>query len=424
MRFIYTLVFYLSLPFILFRLWRRSKSAPAYAKRWRERFGWVPRLHTDKNVIWFHTVSVGEFLAALPLIRQLLDNPALSLVITTTTPTGSERVKAALGDRVYHVYAPYDLPDALSRFIRRVRPSLYLVMETELWPNTLAACQRHGIPSVLINGRLSARSARGYGKFSALTRPMLSHLTKALIQQHADAQRFIALGLPAERAEVTGNIKFDIEISDVLRAKAQSLKEALSANGKAVVFIAASTHQGEDEIILSAFASARARLDDATKLRLVLVPRHPERFEQVTLLSRERGFNTLKRTQQDDRADFDVYIGDTMGELMMLFGASDIAFVGGSLVPNGGHNLIEPAAWGLPLLTGEHVFNFAEVTQLLFDGDALRYVANDDALADALVAWVDSPIVRAEMGARALAVADANRGALQKTLRQLEAFIP
>lgn len=203
MRFAYTLFFYLLIPFILCRLLWRATAAPAYAKRWAERFGFFPALATHKKVVWLHTVSVGEFLAALPLIRCLQADDSMQLVITTTTPTGSERVRATLGDAVVHVYAPYDLPDVLARFLNRVKPSLYLVMETELWPNTLAACVRRNIPTLLVNGRLSEKSARGYARFGALTKPMLQNLSRAAIQNSADAARFIALGLSGDRVIVT-----------------------------------------------------------------------------------------------------------------------------------------------------------------------------------------------------------------------------
>ena len=417
MRFLYTLIFYSLVPFILFRLLWRSFAAPAYAQRWAERFGFFPALSTPKKVVWLHTVSVGEFLAALPLIRRLQTDVDVQLVITTTTPTGSERVCATLGNSVFHVYAPYDLPDVLARFFRRVKPSLYLVMETELWPNTLAACAKYNVPAVLINGRLSERSARGYARFGALTKPMLQSLRYAAIQNPIDAARFVALGLPAEKAKVTGNIKFDLALSDVLREQAASLKNQLSGNGRRLVLIAASTHQGEDEIILDAFAQVRASsFASARSAVLVLVPRHPERFERVGQLCASRGFNLARRSENNWADTHDILLGNTMGELMLMFGASDVAFVGGSLVPNGGHNFIEPAAWGLPLLSGEHLFNFAEVARLLTEAGALTRVNSAQSLADEFIRLVSDESLRAKVGAAALQVAVDNRGALDKTL--------
>jgi 3-deoxy-D-manno-octulosonic-acid transferase len=424
MRFTYSLFFYCLLPFILLRLLWRSIAAPAYAKRWAERFGFFPALHTDKKVLWLHTVSVGEFLAALPLIRRLQADTSLQLVITTTTPTGSERVRSALGDSVFHVYAPYDLPDVLGRFLRRVKPALLLVMETELWPNTLAACAKRGIPSLLINGRLSERSARGYARFADLTTPMLHNLSAALIQNAADAERFVALGLPSKKAIVTGNIKFDLLLSDELRAQAQALKQQLSDNGRRPVLMAASTHQGEDEIILDAFAQLRASHSVLAQCAvLVLVPRHPERFERVGQLCIDRGFVLGRRSEQQWSGSADILLGNTMGELLLMLGASDVAFVGGSLVPNGGHNFIEPAAWGLPLLSGEHLFNFAEVARLMTDAGALVQVNSATQLAQAFLQLIDDGGERERRGAAALAVALENRGALDKTLMVISDYL-
>jgi 3-deoxy-D-manno-octulosonic-acid transferase len=423
MRVIYSLFFYCLLPLVLLRLLWRSIAAPAYAKRWAERFGFFPELKTDKKVIWLHTVSVGEFLAALPLIRRLQADEQVQLVITTTTPTGSERVRATLGESVFHVYAPYDVPDALARFFKRVQPALYLVMETELWPNTLAACAKRKVPALLINGRLSEKSARGYARFAGLVRPMLANLTVALIQNKTDAERFMNLGLPSAQAQVTGNIKFDLSLTDELRERAIGLKKQLSNQGQRLVWIAASTHQGEDDIILDAFAQVRKAADaHAQSLLLILVPRHPERFERVGQLCETRGFKTLYRSRGEVAADMDILLGDTMGELMLLFGASDIAFVGGSLVPNGGHNFIEPAAWGLPLLSGEHLFNFAEVSRLLQDAGALTITKTADELAQQLLVLVANERQRNERGEKALQVAVENRGALDRTLRVISTY--
>lgn len=424
MRFIYTLLFYFGLPLILIRLCWRARRAPAYAKRWGERFGLVAPLVTEKTVVWIHTVSVGEFLGALPLIRILQQSSHLQFVVTTTTPTGSERVRATLGDSVMHVYAPYDLPDAISRFLNRVQPRLLVIMETELWPNTLAACAQREIPILLINARLSARSARGYQRFAGITRPMLQQLTCAAIQHRDDAARFTALGLPATAAQVTGNIKFDLTLSDDLINEARRLKEIWSQDGSRLIWIAASTHQGEDEKILDAFAQFRATNEATTKnLLLVLVPRHPERFAAVGALCEARGFQVVRRSQRELRPNTDIVLGDTMGELLLMFGASDIAFVGGSMVPNGGHNFIEPAAWQLPLVSGEHVFNFAEVARLLSDAGALTLVNSVDALAQQIKLLASDEQMRKSKGGAARAVAEANRGALEKTIRIIEQFL-
>lgn len=427
MRFIYSLAFYLLLPFILLRLLWRAWAAPAYARRWAERFGFIPAITKaeGRKLVWLHTVSVGEFIAALPLVNQLLARGDVQLLVTTTTPTGSERVKASLGNRVFHVYAPYDLPDVLARFLDRVRPDVFLIMETELWPNTIAACAKRGIPSVLINARMSERSARGYQRFSAITAPMLRQLDKVLVQNATDAQRLLDLGLPKDKAQVTGSIKFDLTLGDELRAQAAALKADWSQAGQRLVWIAASTHQGEDEIILDAFARIRQH-QALGSLLLVLVPRHPERFNAVFNLCENRGFVVARRSLTQGTAlplNAQVLLGDTMGELMLMFGASDIAFVGGSLVPNGGHNFIEPAAWELPLLSGGHVFNFAEVARLLRESGGLQLVAGAVELADEVALLATDSQMRAARAAAALQVANDNRGALARTLAALDTYL-
>lgn len=427
MRFIYTSIFYLAIPFILMRLLWRAFAAPAYARRWSERFGFFPSLATAdrdrsgiKKIVWVHTVSVGEFIAALPIIKQLQTNPALQLVVTTTTPTGSDRVRAMLGDSVFHVYAPYDLPDVIARFLQRIKPSLLLIMETELWPNTIAACAKRNIPVVLVNGRMSKKSARGYQKFSALTRPMLQKLSLVLVQNKEDAARFNNLGLPTVKTKITGNIKFDLVLTDALRQQAAQLKQQWSHNGERIIWLAASTHPGEDEVILEAFGQIKPQLK---KLLLVLVPRHPERFNNVHNLCVSRGFNVAKRSLGDASTATDIIVGDTMGELLLLFGASDIALVGGSLVPNGGHNFIEPAAWQLPLLSGQHVFNFAEVARLLREAGALTLVSTANELAEQIRLLALDDRERDRRGMAALRVANENRGALDKALNAINMFL-
>jgi len=422
MRFFYTFIFYLAVPIILLRLLCRAISAPAYAKRWSERFAFFSPLTTNKKVIWFHTVSVGEFIAALPLIRLLQARGDVQLVVTTTTPTGSERVRASLGESVFHVYAPYDLPSVLTRFIRRTKPSLLLIMETELWPNTLAACAKRKIPSVLVNGRMSEKSSRGYEKFSGLTQPMLQNLTKALVQNKTDAERFNRIGLPVGNTEITGNVKFDLTLSEDVRTNAATLKQQWSQDGKILLWIAASTHQGEDEIILDAFAQCKKN-PALENLRLVIVPRHPERFNSVASLCTSRGFTVSRRSEKIVSDDAHIILGDTMGELLLMFGASDIVFVGGSLVPNGGHNFIEPAVWQLPILSGTSVFNFAEVSRLLVDAGALTLVPSAGVLAQQVEILATNSAERVKRGQAASAVANENRGALAKTLNAIDAFL-
>ncbi|MFA5631257.1 MAG: lipid IV(A) 3-deoxy-D-manno-octulosonic acid transferase [Porticoccaceae bacterium] len=418
-RILYSLVFYLLVPFICLRLWWRSRRVPAYRRRWRERFGVVPRPDPGREVIWVHAVSVGETIAAVPLVRRLQERyPDALIAVTTTTPTGSERVRALLGDSVYHSYVPYDLPDALARFLARLQPRLLIVMETELWPNLVHACARRDIPVVLANARLSEKSAVGYRRFAALTARMLGELTWVAAQHEDDGARFLALGLPAARLQVTGNIKFDFAIRDEQRRQAQVLAEQWRGADGRPVWLVASTHRGEDEIILDAFARALARVPN---LLLVLVPRHPDRFEQVAALCSARGHRMARRSRAEiPDAATQVLLGDTMGELAVFFGACDIAFVAGSLVPVGGHNLLEPAAWGVPVLSGPVLFNFAEASALLQQADALTLCENADEIADAVVNLVENPEQRSRQGAAARAVVDANRGALARLMALIE----
>ncbi|WP_111642981.1 lipid IV(A) 3-deoxy-D-manno-octulosonic acid transferase [Marinimicrobium alkaliphilum] len=425
MRLVYTLLLYLSLPLILLHLLWRTIKAPGYARRLGERFGRVAPEATEKAVVWVHTVSVGEFLAAQPVIRALLQNPDLHLLITTSTPTGSERVLAALGDQVSHTYAPYDTPDSVARFLNRTQPRLLLIMETELWPNTLAACAAREIPVVLMNARLSERSARGYRRVAGLTRGIINSLSLIAAQHESDAARFKALGAPEDKVAVTGSIKFDLALEQSLVARAAELKAVWSAGGERLIWIAASTHLGEDELILEAYRRVRTSgVPGADALLLVLVPRHPERFERVVQLCENQGLRVARRSADTAvTADVEVLVGDTMGELLLLFGASDIAFVGGSLVPNGGHNFIEPAAWGLPLQSGTHLFNFAAVADLLASSGALKTAEGVEALAADTQALLADKEKRRARGAAALKVAEENRGALEKTLALIRRYL-
>jgi 3-deoxy-D-manno-octulosonic-acid transferase len=412
-RYLYTAFFYLITPLILLRLMWRARLAPAYAERWSERFGFFKAANIKPiGSIWVHAVSVGETLAALPMIKALQARyPELTLVVTTTTPTGSERVRAVLGDSVFHVYAPYDLPDCLSRFIARVKPQLAIIMETELWPNTIHACHQRDIPVVVANARLSAKSARGYQRFAALAQPMLSELSVVAAQHQDDASRFQSLGLTSEQSQVTGSIKFDITIDEALNTQAEALRQDWGVERP--ILLAASTHLGEDEKVLEAFAAISRQQPDAL---LVLVPRHPERFGSVADLCRQQ-FTVQKRSDGGPvEADTQVLVGDTMGEMMKFFGACDIAFMGGSWIESGGHNMIEPAAWGKPILSGPSLFNFAEVSRLLIEAQGMQVVDNPAQLAESVVQLIGNTDQQQAMGQKALAVADANRGALDRLL--------
>lgn len=425
MRYIYSAFFYLLVPFIVARLLFRGLRSYAYVRRWSERFGFAGQSKLiskpSKDNIWLHAVSVGEVLAAVPLVKSLQEKyPDYRLTITCMTPTGSERVKAAFGDSVDHCYAPYDMPDSVARFIKRVKPKILIIMETELWPNTIAACHKRNIPVLLANGRLSKKSASAYHRIQPLVRPMLAQLTAVAAQHGDDGARFTDLGLANSALTVTGNIKFDLSLDKPLREKAQQLLSEWRGASERPILLVASTHRGEDEIILAAFAQIKAEIDN---LLLVLVPRHPERFNQVAELCTSAGFNLARRSNADRIEGADILLGDTMGELMCFFGACDIAFVGGSLVPSGGHNMIEPAAWGVPIITGPHLFNFSEASQLLLEGNAMQVCQSAEQMAEQVVELLQNQPRRAEMGSAAQRIADANRGALDKLLRVIEKTI-
>ena len=409
MRYLYSALFYLLLPFILLRMLLRSRKAPAYRRRLAERFGIFPALaaSTERPVIWVHAVSVGETLAAAPLIESLLrDYPDHRVAVTTTTPTGSDRVRALFGDRVFHVYSPWDMPGAVQRFLQRVQPGLLIIMETELWPNLLHYCHGRGCPVVLANARLSERSARGYARFGGLTRGMLQQLSVVACQSRSDGDRFLALGLPQARLNVTGSIKFDLELDRDLRARAAILREEFSRP----VILASSTHPGEDEIILAAFRAVREQVPGALCL---LVPRHPERFDSVYELCVADGWQVLRRSSGEAvSAGDDILLGDTMGELKLLSGTATVAVIGGSFVAHGGQNVLEAAAWGVPVVTGPHMFNFSEISALLLEAGAMEQLQEPAQLAGSLMRILQDEPLRQRMGNAGEQVVAENRGAL------------
>lgn len=417
-RHLYSLLFHLALPLIAGRLIWRAWRAPAYARRIAERFAFgLPPL--KPGGIWVHAVSVGESIAAAPMIKALLERyPQLPITITCMTPTGSERIQALFGGpeyqgRVQHCYMPYDLPWAAQRFLNRLQPGLAVVMETELWPNHIHQCWRRGIPVALANARLSERSARGYGRFARLTAPMLAELSLIAAQTEAEAQRFVALGARADSVEVTGSIKYDLSIDSQLPERAADLRRHWAADQRPV-WIAASTHAGEDEIVLAAHRQLLQHFPDAL---LILVPRHPERFGSVFELCQRAGLVTCRRSlQQPVEAATQVLLGDTMGELLFLYALADIAFVGGSLVPNGGHNLLEPAALGKPVLSGPELFNFLEIAAQLRSAGALGEVQDADTLAAMVARLWQQPAEIARMREAGREVMARNQGALQRLL--------
>lgn len=413
-RTLYTLLFHLGLPLVALRLYLRARKAPAYGQRIAERFA-CKLAPMRQDGIWVHAVSVGESIAAAPMIRALLKAyPDLPVTLTCMTPTGSERIRAMFAEepRIQHCYLPYDLPWAAGRFLDHVRPRLGIIMETELWPNHIHQCAKRGIPVALANARLSERSARGYARFAGLTRPMLAEMSLIAVQTETEAQRFRSLGARPECVQVTGSIKFDLKIDAQLQPRARDLRERWGA-GERPVWIAASTHEGEDALILEAHRQLLQAHGDAL---LVLVPRHPERFDAVHGLCQAQ-FTTVRRSSGVPvEAQTQVLLGDTMGELLFLYALADIAFVGGSLVPTGGHNPLEPAALALPVLTGPHVFNFLEISAMLREAGALQEVDDASGLAGAVRRLVELPQDARRMGEAGRAVMLANQGALQRLL--------
>ncbi|WP_263082038.1 lipid IV(A) 3-deoxy-D-manno-octulosonic acid transferase [Endozoicomonas sp. Mp262] len=414
-RFLYTLLLYLLTPFILLKLLWRSRKAPAYGRRWCERFGFFRPLPADKPVIWVHAVSVGETIASAPLVKALMERyPDYRCLVTTMTPTGSDRVKAIYGETVEHVYIPYDLPGAQERFLNRVNPEVAIFIETELWPNTIAACHKRNIPVIIANARLSERSAKGYKKLGSLTRSLMKQLSVVACQNKEDGQRFIDLGLPPENLEITGSVKFDISVDKGIQEEAQQLKkqwqQGLDRNCR--IFIAASTHDGEDQAILDAFKQLREQYQD---LLLVLVPRHPERFDSVYELIKQNGFVVARHSQGTAlSADTQVVLADTMGELLKLCGVADIAFVGGSLIERGGHNILEPAVWGIPVLSGPHVFNFKDICQSLEKAGGLIIVDDGEQLVTAIKKLLDNREYLEATGNNGELFIARNRGALKR----------
>ncbi|MGR4040690.1 lipid IV(A) 3-deoxy-D-manno-octulosonic acid transferase [Pseudomonas sp. JDS08PS003] len=421
-RTLYTALFYLGLPLVAIRLWLRSRKAPAYAKRIGERFSLgLPAMQTGG--IWVHAVSVGESIAAAPMIRALLARyPQLPITVTCMTPTGSERIQALFANepRIQHCYLPYDLPCAAARFLDRVQPKLAVIMETELWPNHIDQCARRGIPVALANARLSERSAKGYGRFARLTAPMLGQMSLFAVQTEAEAERFRQLGARPETVEVTGSIKFDLSIDSQLLERARALRQQWQAMERPV-WIAASTHEGEDAVVLDAHRQLLASYPNAL---LILVPRHPERFNSVFELCQQQGFATVRRSSGEPvSATTSVLLGDTMGELLFLYALADSAFVGGSLVANGGHNLLEPAALAKPVISGPHLFNFLEIAAMLREAGALQEVDDAEGLAVAVQRLFELPRDAQKMAEAGLKVLKANQGALQRLLEGLDRLL-
>lgn len=418
MRGLYTVLFAGLLPLILLRLYWRGIKAPAYRQRWRERLGFY-REQSAGDVIWLHAVSVGEAEAIFPLIKLIQARHGnISILVTTTTPTGSARVKSILGDSVEHVYLPYDLPWVVERFVCHFRPRLAVFVEKEIWPNLFERCRRSSIPVLIVNARLSAKSAPGYKKIAPLIVPALNAVDLIATQTVDDARRFIDIGACDDRVRVFGNIKFDINIDASVESTGKQLKAA-QFSGR-FVLIAASTHHGEEAVILALYRKLKAEIPE---LLLLIAPRHPERFQSVKNLCDAEGLAVITRSSgMSCNSQTDIYLVDSIGELKMLYAASDLAFVGGSLVAVGGHNVLEPAVLGIPVLFGRHMFNFEEIALQLLQAKAARQCVDESELYEVLLSLCRDGTQRIEMAKAARQVVLQNQGATQRVADLLETY--
>ena len=419
LRALYSFALYVLSPLTLYHLISRGFRVHEYFRRWDERYatyGSQPR----RPCVWLHAVSVGEVNAAAPLVNVLLrQRPDIRWVITTITPTGSERVRALWGERVEHVYLPYDLPGSTARFLQHFQPSLGLIMETELWPNMLFGCRDLGVPVYILNARLSARSLRGYRVLSPLIARVVRTLKRIGAQSADDARHFVALGANEERVINTGNLKFDIAAPAGLADFVQAFKDQ---DGSRPVWIAASTHEDEEAAVISIHRRLRERWPD---LLLLWVPRHPERFPRVAEQARAAGWTVATRRAATWPGNGDaVFVVDTLGELMAFYACADVAFVGGSLQAIGGHNLLEPAAVGTAVVTGPYLHNFAEISRRMDEAGALRIGVDVAAVGDALEALLADPDLRVAMSAAGSGLVDQGRGALQRTLALVAGDLP
>jgi 3-deoxy-D-manno-octulosonic-acid transferase len=406
-RFLYTLVLCLLFPFIFIKLLWRARLQPEYLQHVAERFGFYqPRC--EQPVIWLHAVSVGEARATVSLVEKLLKHyPQHQIVLTHTTPTGRATSEQLYGNQVMRVYLPYDYPFAVQRFLRHFQPELGMLMETEIWFNLLHACKREHVPLLLLNARMSEKSAQGYARFAVLTRPALQALSGIAAQTDDDAQRLLRLG--AKQVAIMGNLKFDIVPPRVMLELGKVLRERFGETRK--VFLAASTREGEEALLLDAW---RAAQPDAL---LVLVPRHPQRFNEVAGLVEQRHLRMQRRSASEPVAkEVQVVLGDSMGEMFAYYASADATFIGGSLLPFGGQNLIEALAVGTPVLIGPHTFNFADAACLAVAAGAARRVQDVAELLSVLQGLLKDEVALAEMRARGQDFVATHQGATDKAM--------
>nr|WP_212760871.1 lipid IV(A) 3-deoxy-D-manno-octulosonic acid transferase [Telluria aromaticivorans] len=419
-RLLYSLAWWLALPVVLGRLWWRGRQEPGYRAHWRERLGFPGAAPSTGQTLWVHAVSVGETRAAEPLVEALLAAyPDSRILLTHMTPTGRATGRSLFGhhgERVVQSYLPYDTGFMVARFLRRFAPRVCILMETEVWPNLVAGCAKAGVPVALVNARLSERSLRSGRKMGTLMTDAAQAITLVAAQTELDAERIRSLGAP--QVAVTGSIKFDVVPPSAALEKGAWLREQIGARP---VFLCASTREGEEALILDAWQRA---VDKPANALLAIVPRHPQRFDEVEKMIGARGLSVMRRSKIDKGiGNAKVLLGDSMGEMFAYFAACDCAFIGGSLMPLGGQNLIEACALGKPVLVGEHTFNFAQATdEAVLDGAALR-VPDADALMAAAMRLLEDDAARARMGAHALAFAGRHRGATLRTVELLRQLI-
>jgi 3-deoxy-D-manno-octulosonic-acid transferase len=419
MRIAYSLLTWLLLPLYALYWLVRGIGNRSYWDRVGQRFGFgFPRLQPGS--VWVHAVSVGEVQAAAPLVRTLLEQfPNRQLLITTVTPTGAERARSLFGERIVHCYIPFETPYAIARFFTAVKPAFAMIMETEIWPNLYRGCGTRDIPLILVSARISPNSVGKYRRLLPLFRETLSHGILIAAQSSADADRFLSLGASKDRTWVTGNIKFDIEMPEQLPADGRAIRQSMWLGRP--VWVAASTHDGEEVQVIDAHAAIMQRFPDAL---LVLVPRHPQRFAAVAGMLERRGLRFVTRTSGEPcRRDTQAFLVDTMGELPLFYAASDVAFVGGTLVPIGGHNLLEPAALGVPVVTGPHLFSTQEIADMFAEVGASVTVADSDGLAATVTALFADPEQARAQGAKGQDIVANNRGSLKKLLVLLEPLV-
>lgn len=398
------------------RLWWRGRKNPAYRLRWNERFAHYKKRQPLPESIWVHAVSVGESLSAIPLIKALRKQyPKIRIVVTTMTPTGAERMQKTFGDEILQLYVPYDYSGTVKRFLRFINPKILIVMETEFWPNLLYYTNKRKVPIVLANARLSERSFLGYQKIKSLTKRMLACFTMIMTQSKHDADLFIKLGADTKKVVVAGNIKFDLEISDTLKKVSSQLRELIGKDRK--VLVVTSTHEGEEEQILQAFAKV---LEQQPELLLILLPRHPERFTKVFELCKQGKFNVVRYSEIGVETtlsnEINIIVGDVMGKLLQFYSIADVAFVGGSFAPIGGHNMLEAAAFALPIITGPYLHNFTAISDLMLSQNAMIKVNNVNELIEKVLLLLQNQELAKEMGTAAQNIFEQNKGATQRIL--------